>query len=47
MNEKPRLATLIVFSNGVAGLVDKERAVDFFYMDFSKLFDNVSHGILR
>lgn len=47
MNEKLYLNTLIVFYNEVTGLVDKERAVDVLYFDFSKFFDSVSHNILK
>jgi len=32
--------------DGMTGWVDKERAVDVVYLDFSKAFDTVSHNSL-
>ncbi|KAK4824706.1 hypothetical protein QYF61_017932 [Mycteria americana] len=40
------LTNLISFYNKVAHLIDEAKAVDVVYLDFSKAFDTVSHGIL-
>ncbi|KAK4815690.1 hypothetical protein QYF61_005503 [Mycteria americana] len=40
------LTNLISFCNQVTRLVDEGKAVDVVYLDFSKAFDTVSHGIL-
>jgi len=37
---------MIVFYDGMTSWVDEGRAVDVFYLDFSKAFGTVSHHIL-
>ncbi|TRZ07610.1 hypothetical protein HGM15179_019496 [Zosterops borbonicus] len=41
-----RPVTLTSMSGKVTHLVDEKKAVDVVYLDFSKAFDTVSHGIL-
>jgi len=43
---KSSLTNLTDFYNGMTGWVDEGRAVDIFYVDFSKAYDTVSHNIL-
>jgi len=40
------LTNLISFYNQGTWLVDEGKSVDVVYLDFSKAFDTVSHGIL-
>lgn len=40
------LTKLISFYDKITHSVDKEGAVDFVYLDFSKAFDTVSHSLL-
>lgn len=43
---KSRFANLISFYDEMSSLVDEGRAVDIFYLDFSKAFCTVSHDML-
>ena len=43
---KSCLPNLIAFYDDMTGWVDEGRAVDVFYLDFSKDFDTVSHNVL-
>ena len=46
MKARPCLANLISFYNKVTCSVGEGKAVDVVYLDFSKVFDTVSHSIL-
>uniref|UniRef100_A0A8C3FNF4 Reverse transcriptase domain-containing protein n=1 Tax=Chrysemys picta bellii TaxID=8478 RepID=A0A8C3FNF4_CHRPI len=43
---KSCLTNLIAFYDEITGSVDEEKAVDVLFLDFSKVFDTVSHSIL-
>ncbi|CAM5103254.1 unnamed protein product [Eretmochelys imbricata] len=43
---KSCLTNLIAFYDEITGSVDEEKAVDVLFLDFSKVFDMVSHSIL-
>ena len=43
---KSCLTNLVAFYNVITSWVDGERAVDVLYLDFSKVFDTVSHSTL-
>jgi len=43
---KSGLTNLIAFYDVMSGWVDEGRAVDVLYLDFSKIFDTISHNIL-
>jgi len=46
MRGKSCLTNLIVFHDEMTGLVYEGRAVDVFYLDFSRVFSTVCHNIL-
>lgn len=46
MKGNSRLTNLIAFYDEVTGLVDERRAVAVVYLDFSRIFDTISHHTL-
>lgn len=43
---KSCLTNLIAFYNDMTGMVDEKRAEDIDYLDFTKVFDTISHSII-
>lgn len=46
MKARSFLTNLITFYDQVIHLMDEGKAVDIAYLDFSKVFDSISHSIL-